>query len=234
VGPAFWIHGWGDLRRIADGEIGISQDDAANETPWNCGLVGSCCGAMTSSRMMTVGFALLASGACGVARGAPAAGDAPNPPKVPTALAVPAGAKVVARFHATGAQVYACTSAGGQYSWVLARPDATLVDASGAVAGTHGAGPSWKSKDGSSVVGKKLAQAAAPDAGAVPWLLLGATSTTGAGQFTGVTFVQRVATKGGVAPATGCDATHVGAEVRASYSADYYFYAGGAEPSKKP
>ena len=190
---------------------------------------------MTSSKMMmTVGFVLLASGVSGVASGAPAAGDPPSPPKVPTALAVPPGAKLVARFHATGAQVYACTSAAGQVSWVLARPDAMLADASGAIAGTHGAGPSWKSKDGSSVVGKKLAQAAAPDAGAVPWLLLGATSTSGAGQLTGVTFVQRVATKGGIAPATGCNATHVGAEVRADYSADYYFYTGGAETLKKP
>ena len=183
---------------------------------------------------MTVGFVLLSSGISGVAGGAPAAGDPPSPPKVPAALAVPAGAKVVARFHATGAQVYACTNAGGQYSWVLARPDATLADASGAVAGSHGAGPSWKSKDGSSVVGKKLAQAAAPDAGAVPWLLLGATSTSGAGQFAGVTFVQRVATKGGIAPATGCDAAHAAAEVRANYSADYYFYTGGPETPKKP
>jgi hypothetical protein len=188
---------------------------------------------MTSSKMMTVGFVLLASGISGVAGGAAAAGDPPSPPKVPAALAVPAGAKVVARFHATGAQVYACTSAAGLYSWLLARPDATLADASGAVVGTHGAGPSWKSKDGSSVVGKKLAQAAAPDAGAVPWLLLGAASTTGAGQFTGVTFIQRVATKGGVAPATGCDATHLGTEVRAAYSADYYFFTGGAETPKK-
>jgi hypothetical protein len=189
---------------------------------------------MTSSKVMTAGFVLLACGVSGVANGAPAAGDPPSPPKVPAALAVPAGAKLVARFHATGAQVYACTSAGGQNSWVLARPDATLLDASGAVAGTHGAGPSWKSKDGSSVVGKKVAQAAAPDAGAVPWLLLGATSTTGAGQFAGVTFVQRIATKGGSAPATGCDATHLGTEVRANYSADYYFYTGGVETPKKP
>ena len=193
---------------------------------------------MTSSKVMTVGFVVgllsLASGVSGVASGAPMAGDPPSPPKVPTALAVPAGAKLVARFHATGAQVYACTGAGGQFSWVLARPDATLADASGAVTGTHGAGPSWKSKDGSSVVGKKLAQAAAPDAGAVPWLLLAATSTTGSGQFTGVTFVERVATKGGIAPATGCDATHAGTEVRANYSADYYFFTGGAETPKKP
>lgn len=183
--------------------------------------------------MTTVGFVLLASAVLAAAGGPAAAAGPLSPPRVPAALAVPAGAKVVARFHATGAQVYSCTSAAGLYSWLLARPDATLADASGAVAGTHGAGPSWKSKDGSSVVGKKLAQAAAPEAGAVPWLLLGAASTTGAGQFTGVTFIQRVATKGGIAPATGCDATHVGTEVRASYSADYYFFTGGAETAKK-
>ncbi len=189
--------------------------------------------------MMTVGFAagfaILGCGLSGLARGAPAAtGDPPKAPNVPAALSVPAGAKLVARFHATGAQVYSCTNTSGQYSWVLARPDATLLDASGAVAGTHGAGPSWKSKDGSSVVGKKLAQAAAPEAGAVPWLLLGAASTSGSGQLTGVTYVQRVATKGGIAPSTGCDATHVAAEFRANYSADYYFFTGGVEPPKKP
>jgi Protein of unknown function (DUF3455) len=193
---------------------------------------------MTFSKTTTVGFvvgfSILASGISAVASGAPGAGDPPSPPKVPTALAVPAGAKLVARFHATGAQVYACSGAGGQFSWVLVRPDATLADASGAVTGTHGAGPSWKLWDGSVVYGKKLAQAAAPDAGAVPWLLLGATSMTGSGQLTGVTFVQRVATKGGIAPATGCDATHGGSEVRANYSADYYFFTGGVEDPKKP
>jgi hypothetical protein len=65
--------------------------------------------------MTSVGFVLLVCGISGVARGAPAAGDPPSPPKVPAALAAPAGAKVIARFHATGAQVYACTSAAGQF-----------------------------------------------------------------------------------------------------------------------
>ena len=88
-------------------------------------------------------------------------------------------------------------------------------------------GPTWTSKDGSSVVGAKLEQAAAPVASAVPWLLLRATSTSGAGLFSGVTFVQRIDTKGGTPPGGGCDASHAGAENRASYSADYYFYTGG-------
>ena len=81
------------------------------------------------------------------------------------------------------------------------------------------------STDGSAVVGKKVAQADAPQTDAVPWLLLAATSTTGSGVFTGVTYVQRIATTGGKAPATGCGADNVDAETRVPYTADYYFYA---------
>lgn len=166
------------------------------------------------------------------------------PPQVPSALAVPADAKVVARFHATGAQVYVCSlpkqpapataapPAAG-YAWILQRPDATLHDAAGAVAGKHGAGPSWTSNDGSSVTAQKVAQANAPLAGAVPWLLLRATSTSGHGVFHAVTFVQRVATKGGKAPDHGCDAKSAGTETRADYSADYYFFTGAA-PAAAP
>jgi hypothetical protein len=60
--------------------------------------------------------------------------------------------------------------------------------------------------------------------GAVPWLLLQATSTSGSGVFTKVTYVQRLNTNGGKAPATGCDATSVSTETRVPYSGDYYFY----------
>jgi hypothetical protein len=42
--------------------------------------------------------------------------------------------------------------------------------------------------------------------------------------FAQVSWIQRVATENGVAPATGCDDAHVGAEVLAPYAADYFFY----------
>ena len=76
--------------------------------------------------------------------------------------------------------------------------------------------------------GRKLA-ANSPDGAAVsiPWLLLTAASTTGSGVFTPVTYVQRLATHGGVAPATGCDSTTVSTDTRIPYSADYYFFTGG-------
>ncbi|HEY4394434.1 MAG TPA: DUF3455 domain-containing protein [Polyangia bacterium] len=164
---------------------------------------------------------------------AAAAPAGPQPPaSVPAALRVPAGARPIAKFHATGAQVYKCAATDGKYGWALARPDATLHDASGAAVGTHTAGPTWTSKDGSAVVAAKIEQAPAPTPGAVAWLLLRAISTSGSGLFSAVTFVQRIDTQGGTPPATGCDAPHVGTETRASYSADYYFYAGGAAAKK--
>ena len=61
-------------------------------------------------------------------------------------------------------------------------------------------------------------------AGNIPWLLLSATSNGADGKMGGVTSVQRVATKGGVEPKDGCDASKVGQEARVPYSADYYFY----------
>ena len=61
-------------------------------------------------------------------------------------------------------------------------------------------------------------------AGNIPWLLLSGSPTEGAGKFTGVTSIQRVATKGGVEPDGGCDASKAGQEVRVPYTADYYFY----------
>src|SRR5205085_2756724 len=83
-------------------------------------------------------------------------------------------------------------------------PDAVLYDATFNQVGTHGMGPNWTSTvDASVVKGMKLAQADAPISGAVPWLLLQATSTSGSGVFTNVTYVQRLNTNGGKAPTGG-------------------------------
>jgi hypothetical protein len=177
---------------------------------------------------------LLATLGCATAPATPAAAPSATlaRPSVPDAIAVPAGAVVTAHFHARGAQVYACgpgPAGGAAFAWTLKRPDATLTGDNGQPAGTHTAGPTWTSSDGSAIVGKKLAQADAPESTAVPWLLLGATSTTGAGVFADVTFVQRIATSGGKAPGpeVGCGADNVGAEQPVPYTADYYFYKGG-------
>jgi len=46
------------------------------------------------------------------------------------------------------------------------------------------------------------------------------------GVFTDITYIQRLNTAGGPAPTTTCDSTS--ADVRIPYSADYYFFTGGA------
>jgi hypothetical protein len=39
-----------------------------------------------------------------------------------------------------------------------------------------------------------------------------------------VSSIQRLSTKGGKAPVTGCDASHKDEKTRAHYTATYYFY----------
>jgi Protein of unknown function (DUF3455) len=123
-----------------------------------------------------------------------------------------------------GFQIYICqqTSTGPQ--WVFQAPEATLTDASGNLVGTHGAGPIWRSRDGSTVKGELLQKSNSSEPGAIPWLLLKAVSPSGAGIMTRVEFVRRSDTHGGIAPITGCDAEHVGATTRVPYTATYTFY----------
>ena len=46
----------------------------------------------------------------------------------------------------------------------------------------------------------------------------------GSGAMSGVTYIQRVNTMGGVAPASACDAANAGAKQVVKYQADYIFY----------
>jgi len=48
-------------------------------------------------------------------------------------------------------------------------------------------------------------------------------SHTGDGRMSGVTYIQRLETVGGLAPTTSCDPT-TGATARVGYTATYYFY----------
>jgi hypothetical protein len=153
----------------------------------------------------------------------------PTPPSVvvPEKLRAPAGETLLRTLDATGVQVYECragTAEGAAPGWVFVAPEATLQDAAGAPAGRHGAGPSWEARDGSRVEGVVKAKVDAPDAGAIPWLLLATHSTGRKGAFSKVTSIQRVATVGGVAPTGGCTAATVGQQARVPYRAQYVLY----------
>jgi hypothetical protein len=140
---------------------------------------------------------------------------------IPPALAVQQGATLEGKYAAQGAQIYVCRTKGATNEWAFKAPEAKLIDAEGRSFAKHYAGPTWEATDGSKAVGKVLANAPAPKAGAIPWLLLSAESS-GSGELAGVRFVQRVHTSGGVAPAGSCPT--VGAEQRVDYTADYIFY----------
>jgi hypothetical protein len=138
----------------------------------------------------------------------------------------PAGAIVVRDVQGGGAQVYACrNTAPATFGWVLVGPKAVLINDDGTDFGTHSAGPTWTALDGSTIA----ADSAHPlqqisRAGAVPMLLLAVTSSHGSGVLSGVRFVRRADTLGGLPPTSGCDAQHVDATVARHYSAIYTFY----------
>jgi hypothetical protein len=123
-----------------------------------------------------------------------------------------------------GVQIYTCQQSAAGPQWVFQAPEATLIDASGKPIGTHGAGPLWKSNDGSTVKGEVLQKSASPEATSIPWLLLKAVSPSSSGIMTHVEYIRRSDTHGGIAPPTGCDAQHLNAISRVPYTATYTFY----------
>ena len=145
--------------------------------------------------------------------------------QVPQTLQPPANEQLLLQVHAKGDQIYSCKGDAGRFTWTLKAPDAQLFDKDGKAFGKHFAGPSWEANDGSRVTGKAAANAPSPDADSIPWLLVTVVGHSGDGVLARVTSIQRLSTKGGKAPASGCDAGHVGQEVRAPYSADYLFFA---------
>jgi hypothetical protein len=131
---------------------------------------------------------------------------------------VPPHSKLLLQAVGSGDQVYGCVKG----SWALTAPDAKLLDQNGTVIGRHFAGPTWKLNDGSWVKGKAIAKQVAPDATAVPWLLLA--SVGGTGRLGAVRFIQRTGTHGGNAPDGNCSQSAVR---RVPYTATYSFYEAG-------
>jgi len=143
---------------------------------------------------------------------------------VPAAVAAPAGETLAFSADARGEQIYACRpreDEAARFEWVLDSPQADLFDGDGRKIGSHYAGPTWESVDGSSVRGRLLARATVA-ADAIPWLLVAASEHHGEGVFDEVTSIQRVDTVGGQPPTPACDVA--GEELRVPYTAVYRFF----------
>src|SRR5262245_29210371 len=167
------------------------------------------------------GKIIIAAAALALASGCASTGTSVS---VPDKLKPAANETLSHEVPATGVQIYECSAAKDGFEWAFKGPEADLFDRSRNKIGKHYGGPTWESNDGSKIVGAVKAREDAPEANAIPWLLLGAKSTGSAGSFARVTSIQRVATTGGVAPAGGCGKGDVGKVARVPYTATYYFF----------
>jgi FtsP/CotA-like multicopper oxidase with cupredoxin domain len=151
----------------------------------------------------------------------------PDEPPVPSQIQVPDGNKVFLVGHAVGVQIYTCNATASGYRWDFVAPRADLYGDNGKLIATHFGGPTWRARDGSNVVARRE-DGVTVDATAIPWLLLSAVSTSAGpdgDRLAGTTFIQRIATSGGLAPpAADCNAETAGTVNEVSYTADYYFW----------
>ncbi len=177
---------------------------------------------------------------------APLTSSALPVPAVPAGLDVDAGHKPFLVAHAIGTQNYLClpsaTSPSG-IAWTLFGPQATLYSDRGQQVATHFLSPNpdqagaaratWlHSDDTSATWARKIAESSDPafvDANAIPWFKLEVVGQekgpSGGRKLAETTFLQRINTVGGKAPATGCEEPgHIGASRFVPYEADYVFY----------
>ncbi len=198
---------------------------------------------------------LIAAGACALGFGSSANAAEPSRsrigvPPVPANLEPPDGHVVFLQGHALGTQNYVCLPTAGAVAWTFIGPQATLfLEKHGRLGrqltthflspnpAEHGMPrPAWQhSLDSSRVWGRVAASSTDPAfvaADAIAWLLLEAAGAArgpaGDGDLARTTFIQRVNTSGGIAPATGCSqAGQIGTIALVPYSTDYFFYRHG-------
>jgi hypothetical protein len=178
----------------------------------------------------------LISGLIGCAQPTPArpapAGDrpalvpAPSPPGalyslLHRSLKVPEGLVEVLRLHGQGTQIFRCEPRGADLHWAYRLPQADLSDAQGRVLVHHGANLSFEHVDGSRIVADVVDHIPSPEDRALPWLLM-ATRDFGTGALSGVRYVERVDTAGGMPPET-CDASQRNQVLRVPFAADFVF-----------
>jgi hypothetical protein len=152
---------------------------------------------------------------------------------LPPEIQVPAGNKVILETVGAGDITYECRAKANmpnQFEWVFAGPNAKLMDRSGAVIGKYYGPPAtWEHADASKLTGTQVAIAPA-GAGKIPHQLVkanpatGGMTSSGKGAMLGVSYIQRTATVGGVAPAKECGLANVGAKEIVKYQADYIFW----------
>lgn len=133
---------------------------------------------------------------------------------IPAAVDLPAnqpgGNTRIATYYAVGVQKYKAQLVAGsnpaRYEWIFVAPVADLYDATNAKVGTHTAGPTWQLSGGQDSIHAQhftpAKTAPSTELNTIDWLLLmPKTGKVPSGIFASVAYIQRIATKGGKAPA---------------------------------
>ena len=146
---------------------------------------------------------------------------------LPDPVKVPAGHRVAWETVGVGEITYECRAKANMadaFEWVFVGPVAALKGRGGETLGRYFGPPAtWAANDGSALTGTQVAVAPAM-AGSLPLQLVKANPAMGSGALTGVSYIQRVATRGGVAPAMPCATGSVGKREIVQYQADYIFW----------
>jgi Protein of unknown function (DUF3455) len=141
---------------------------------------------------------------------------------------VPTGNVVALETTAAGVLNYECkanSSSPGSIDWVLASPQADLVDrTSKTVAKYSGPPATWTHMGGSSVVGAQIAVAPHPGSTNLAYQLSKDTPGAAPGVMQNITFIQRVKTKGGQDFSKACTQADMDDKLTLPYQADYIFW----------
>ena len=194
---------------------------------------------MSTFRLAPLSLTFLAASlaACGSMPGSGSMPMAASPVAVPfsqdalpDAVKVPSGHRVAWETVGVGEITYECRAKAGAadaFEWVFVGPKADLRSRQGQVVGGYWGPPAtWAAQDGSSLTGAQLAVASA-GSGNIPLQLVKANPAKladGKGDLQGVSYIQRVATRGGVAPAASCTGPMAGSRQVVTYQADYIFW----------
>lgn len=144
---------------------------------------------------------------------------------LPASVRPPATATERLRTQAIGDITYECRrhlTEPTRFVWSFVVPAATLFDANQRPVGRYYAGPTWEGHDKSKVTGRQVGSSPG-SSGDLPLQLIKADVSTGNGIMKGVSYIQRLNTRGGL-PSGPCDATLAGKRQQVGFQADYVFY----------
>lgn len=143
---------------------------------------------------------------------------------VPPLMQVPAGNYVSWRTTAQGIVNYECQPGTGSQAWRITKIEAKLTGTQGTPNGSYSSPPdNWRASDGSSVTGMEVVRVKEGNDRLYDQLVI-ASPSQGAGVLMRVTYIQRLVSAGGGAPAAACDSSRQGQTASSPFQAEYVFW----------